>query len=150
LTRPVALLGAALVVAGAAAGAGYWWMTGSGEGWRFHPDDPAVVARGEAVYGEHCASCHGASLEGEADADGYLRAPPHDASGHTWHHPEELLFRITKLGTARAAGVSDVKTRMPAFESVLEDEEIVAALSYIKSTWPDDIRSRHDAMSAAR
>jgi len=107
------------------------------------------------VYRDNCASCHGASLEGEAnwrspDAEGFLRAPPHDATGHTWHHPEELLFRITKLGTARAAGVSDVKSRMPAFETILEDEEIVAALSYIKSTWPDDIRRRHDAMSGVQ
>ena len=25
--------------------------------------DPALVAQGEQLYGEHCASCHGAELE---------------------------------------------------------------------------------------
>ena len=37
---------------------------------------------------------------------------------------------------------------MPAFGESLSDHTIVAALSYIKSTWPDAIRERHDRMNA--
>ena len=29
----------------------------------------------------------------------------------------------------------------------LSDEDIVAVLSYIKSTWPDRIRARHDEIN---
>ncbi|WP_365958584.1 cytochrome c [Mesorhizobium sp.] len=116
------------------------------------PDDARVIARGEAVYVAHCASCHGRNLEGQPewkaqDKDGFLPAPPHDESGHTWHHPDTLLFRITKLGVAEAANLKDYKTRMPAFGGILTDAEIIAALSYIKSRWPDDMRRRHDELN---
>jgi mono/diheme cytochrome c family protein len=145
-------LGASLAAAALAAAAGIWWMSGPSEPWRLQAGDAGVVARGEAVYREHCASCHGAKLEGEPnwrtpDAEGYLPAPPHDETGHTWHHPDELLFRITRLGTAKAAKLDGYKSRMPGFDGVLDDADIAAALSYIKSTWPEEIRRRHDAMS---
>lgn len=117
--------------------------------YRLTPADPQRLAVGERVYRSHCASCHGAKLEGqpnwrERDAQGRLPAPPHDASGHTWHHPDEMLFAITKFGVARAAKLADYPSDMPAYEGVLSDEEIVAVLSWIKSRWPAQIRRRHD------
>jgi mono/diheme cytochrome c family protein len=30
---------------------------------------------------------------------------------------------------------------MPAFEDILTDDEIVAVLTYIKSTWPEDVQT---------
>jgi mono/diheme cytochrome c family protein len=119
----------------------------------FRPDDASVVTRGAELYAVHCASCHGASLEGQAkdwqrrDAEGFALAPPHDASGHTWHHPDRVLFAITKLGISVAANLPDYKTRMPAYEGVMDDDEIVAVLSFIKAQWPDDIRAGHDALN---
>ena len=115
------------------------------------PDEPAVVAQGEVVYREACADCHGAELEGQPNwrerrDDGRLPAPPHDASGHTWHHGDALLFQLTKLGPAALAGGS-YESDMPGFEGVLSDDEIVAALSYIKSRWPPKIRERHDLIN---
>lgn len=119
---------------------------------RLRPDDAAVIALGQKVYAAQCASCHGARLEGqpnwrERGLDGRLPAPPHDASGHTWHHPDELLFRITKLGVARAANLKDYASAMPAYEGVLSDAEIVAVLSWIKAQWPPDIRAKHDQLN---
>lgn len=35
---------------------------------------------------------------------------------------------------------------MPIYEGFLTDDEIIAVLGYIKSTWPPDIRARHDNM----
>lgn len=72
---------------------------------RLRPDDAALVALGQRVYAGQCAACHGMQLEGQANwrergPDGRLPAPPHDASGHTWHHPDEQLFQITKHGVA--------------------------------------------------
>ncbi len=104
------------------------------------------LALGRQVYEAHCAACHGAELEGEPDwrsrrADGTLPAPPHDATGHTWHHPDAQLFDITKQGTA-AFAPAGYKTTMTGFAEVLSDEEIRATLDYIKSRWPEDIRTR--------
>jgi mono/diheme cytochrome c family protein len=106
------------------------------------PADARQVALGERVYREHCAACHGADLEGQPDwqtrkADGRLPAPPHDETGHTWHHADAVLFRITKEGVA--AIVPGYESDMPAYAEVLTDEQIWSVLAYIKSRWPGDI-----------
>ena len=109
------------------------------------PDDPAMVALGEEIYAQHCASCHGAELEGQPDwqrllPDGGFSAPPHDASGHTWHHPDDLLFEITKFG-GQTLAPAGFKSNMPAFGEQLDDAEIWAVLAFIKSRWPAEIRA---------
>ncbi len=114
--------------------------------------NPQVVAQGETIYAQSCASCHGDNLEGEEDwqtrdTEGYLPAPPHDETGHTWHHRDQLLFDLTKYGIQKFAG-GDYKTKMPAYEELLSDAEIVAVLSYIKAQWPEKIRTRHDQLNA--
>lgn len=118
----------------------------------FRPDDRRIVDRGRYVYGVSCAQCHGANLEGQANwrqrgADGLLPAPPHDETGHTWHHTDQVLFDLTKYGMQRFAG-PDYRSAMPAYRGVLSDEDIIAAMSYIKSRWPDSIRRQHDALNA--
>lgn len=129
-------------------------LSPSAPGYQLRPDDAAVTALGRKVYEAHCAACHGARLEGqpnwrERDAAGRLPAPPHDASGHTWHHPDEVLFRITKHGVAKAANLKDYESAMPAYEGVLTDAEITAALSWIKSQWPAKIRSAQEEVNAS-
>jgi mono/diheme cytochrome c family protein len=114
--------------------------------------DAELVARGGALYAEHCARCHGAELEGQPDwrqrmPNGRLPAPPHDASGHTWHHTAEQLFGLTKFGLGPYAP-EGYESDMPAFEGELNDEEIWAVLSFIKSRWPEEIRRRYDETSA--
>lgn len=143
------------VAIAAFAGAGFYLAIGQAgaETLTLPHDDPAEVARGEALYQTHCASCHGADLAGEPDwrsrdADGYLPAPPHDTTGHTWHHPNGLLFEITKYGTEAVIG-GDYKSRMMGFGTILSDDEILATLGYIKSTWPRRIVEMHDEMNAA-
>jgi S-disulfanyl-L-cysteine oxidoreductase SoxD len=116
------------------------------------PNDAQLVAQGRQVNVAQCAACHGQRLEGQPNwrspgPDGRFPAPPHDASGHTWHHTDDLLFRITKFGVAKAANLKDHLSAMPAFEGQLSDQEIVAALSWIKSQWPPEIRDRHDRMN---
>ncbi|MEM7428823.1 MAG: cytochrome c [Pseudomonadota bacterium] len=115
------------------------------------PEDGTVTARGQAVYKEHCASCHGANLEGEPNwrqrkESGRLPAPPHDEKGHTWHHADHLLFELTKFGLKKFAG-ENYESDMPAYDGTLSDAEIIAVLSYIKSTWPADIREYHDRLN---
>ncbi len=66
---------------------------------RIDARDPAQLARGRIVYEQRCAACHGQRLEGQPNwrmrlPNGRLPAPPHDDTGHTWHHPDEVLFAI--------------------------------------------------------
>lgn len=99
------------------------------------------IALGQSVYAANCASCHGKQLEGQPDwqtplANGRLPAPPHDASGHTWHHSDEMLFNVTRNGLKPYAG-EDYESDMPAFAGILKDDEIRAVIEFIKSTWPE-------------
>ena len=123
-------------------------MTIASAVWALEPLDAASVARGAPLYQAHCADCHGAQLEGEANwrlrrPDGSLPAPPHDDSGHTWHHGDSLLFDYTKLGgeeALRRMGITGVVSGMPAFGALLSDREIQSILTYIKSHWSEEVR----------
>ena len=141
----------ALLPAGAVVLATVAWLVLRDGGDLLRPDDAAVVAHGAEIYAAQCASCHGANLEGQAEwrqrlANGRLPAPPHDASGHSWHHPDEHLFAMTKHGIAALVG-DGYETDMPAYDGILDDDDIVAVLSFIKASWPDDIRRRHDDLN---
>jgi len=99
----------------------------------------AQLAEGKALYEANCAACHGINGEGEADwktlnADGSYRAPPHDSSGHTWHHPDQLLLQIITKG----GGVPN--SSMSGFEDNLTEEEIELTLEYIKTFWEPELR----------
>jgi mono/diheme cytochrome c family protein len=118
------------------------------------PDNAEVVAQGKTVYAAECATCHGENLEGQPNwrqrgENGRLPAPPHDASGHTWHHPDQQLFELTRLGPAALVG-GGYESDMPGYANILNDDDIVAVLSYIKSTWPEEIRRRHDLLNGPR
>ena len=56
-------------------------------------------------------------------------------------------FYRTGFGFAQAANLASYESSMPAYEGVLSDDEIVAALSWIKSQWPASIRVKHDEMN---
>ncbi len=117
------------------------------------PDDSQQVARGKSVYAQHCASCHGARLEGppnwqEKLPSGRMPAPPHDASGHTWHHPDAMLFGMTKYGLVPGKyAPPGYQSDMPAFSGTLSDAEIWAVLAYIKSSWPPGVRETQREMT---
>lgn len=109
--------------------------------------DDRRVSAGQLVYNNACTSCHGAALEGQPNwqkrsSTGYLPAPPHDETGHTWHHPDQMLFEFTKYGPQRFAG-ADYKSTMPAYEGKLTDQEIWNVLAFIKSQWPAEIQEKH-------
>jgi len=110
------------------------------------PGNPRQVAQGKAVYARYCAACHGANLKGQPSwqeklPSGRMPAPPHDASGHTWHHPDSVLFGITKYGLVPGKyAPPKYQSDMPAFGKQLSDDDIWTVLAYIKSTWPDAIR----------
>ena len=120
-----------------------------------HAPSPAELMHGEAIYKAECVSCHGAKLQGQPDwrtrrADGKLPAPPHDASGHTWHHPMEQLFAIVKFGMVPPNAPEGYLSDMPAYGMKLSDSQIRAVLSYIESTWPPEVRAQRAERFAAK
>ena len=71
---------------------------------------------------------------------------PHDATGHTWHHPDDYLFEYTRRGGA-ALVPAEFRSNKPGFADALSDAEIWAALAFIKSRWPDAVRTRQDRLN---
>jgi len=111
------------------------------------------LENGRRQYAAQCASCHGKNLEGAPNwrtpgDDGVLPAPPHDETGHTWHHDNQLLFAYTRLGGQELLaqrGITDFKSGMPGFKDSLTDDDIWDVLAFIRSTWPQEIRAAHAA-----
>jgi mono/diheme cytochrome c family protein len=116
-----------------------------------------MQVRGQVIYAQNCASCHGANLEGQENwrapnEDGSFPAPPHNVEGHTWHHDDGMLLNYTKVGGQQAMadlGITDFTSGMPAFGEVLTDEQIDDVWAYIKSTWTDRERTAQAERTAA-
>ena len=97
--------------------------------------DPARVASGETLYTQYCAACHGADLQGAPNwkqrlPNGSFPPPPHDPTGHTWHHPDDQLVAITALG-----GDPAYNGVMPGFAVSLTTDQMATILDFIKSRW---------------
>ena len=99
---------------------------------------PELVSQGAMIYAQQCGTCHGTNLEGAPDwktplPDGSFPPPPHDSSGHTWHHPDSLLLAIIANG-----GDPAYNSKMPEFRDKLTEQEQRAVLEFIKSNWGED------------
>ena len=115
------------------------------------------LALGQKIYAQHCAACPGAKLEGQPNgraphANGRMPAPPHDESGHTWHHTDAVLFGITKYGLTPNYAPPGYQSDMPAFQGTLSDDEIRAVLAFIESHWKtkEVLDARAEMMRNAR
>jgi mono/diheme cytochrome c family protein len=113
------------------------------------------LEHGGKLYAQHCAACHGAKLEGQPEwrkrlPNGRMPAPPHDSTGHTWHHPDAVLFGITKHGMVPPYAPAGYQSDMPGFAGILSDAEIRAVLAYIKSHWSDEVLHHRAAMLRQR
>ena len=121
----------------------------------FFHNAPDVEA-GRTIYMARCASCHGLNLQGQPDwqsprADGTYPAPPHDVSGHTWHHGDAMLTDYIRRGGQAALDDMGVAftSGMPAFGDQLSDDDIVAVLAFIKSTWSETERAAQEERTRA-
>ncbi len=103
----------------------------AGNGARATPDP--LVNKGAALYQANCQSCHGGA------AGGSLRdiPPPHNASGHTWHHPDQQLTEIILNGLDISL---PGESKMPAFKDKLNAEDVQAILALLKTWWTPEQR----------
>ncbi len=108
---------------------------------------------GADIYAQYCAACHGPDGEGQRpdaplqkDETGRFPAPPHDDTGHTWHHDDDLLIQIIKEG---GMGAPEHFYDMPAFGNVLNKQEIDAVLAFIKTMWTDEQRTTQQTRTEA-
>ena len=102
------------------------------------------IRQGQEIYTDHCAVCHGIGGQGQfpeapllPDSTGRIGAPPHNDTGHSWHHSDVILIRYVEEG-----GFSDL-TRfylMPPFGEILTDEQTLLVIAYIKTMWTDEQR----------
>ena len=88
-----------------------------------------VIALGESLFAANCQSCHG----DRSGAGGVAAAPPHDETGHTWHHPDAQLIDWVLNGKFPG--------QMPAFGDRLSREQVEAILAYIKTWWTEEQRA---------
>lgn len=99
------------------------------------PIQPATGAEfeaGQVLYEQSCGNCHG--MDGEGQMPNPLArgmAPPHDDTGHTWHHPDQQNFATVWQGR-------DIVGNMPGFSDSLTPDEVVLILAYIKTWWSDE------------
>ena len=121
----------------------------------FHAPDPAVLT-GRDLYVQHCAACHGAKLEGQPDwrspdRNGLYPAPPHDETGHSWHHDDAMLLDYITRGGQAVLDEMDVEftSGMPGFGTGLSERDIAAILDHIKASWPKRIRLIQEERSRA-
>lgn len=107
----------------------------------------AQASRGQKLYQQYCASCHGVNAEGftnwhKPGADGKFPAPPLDGSGHAWHHPKKALRYVIKNGSPGGQG------NMPAWKSKLDDQQTDDIIVWFQSRWPKEIYANWVSMDS--
>lgn len=95
------------------------------------PQAPPATGLGPRLYEKHCASCHGQTGKGVANAYPAL------AGSNTVNAklPNNLLQITLMGGFAPATGGNPQPFGMPPFQLQLNDQELSALLTFIRSAW---------------
>lgn len=93
------------------------------------PSEGATVSDGAATFASNCASCHGAEGQGVGGV-----FPPLNGSSVTVG-PAETIAKIVLQGLQGPLTVAGATYNgfMPAFAGVLSDEQVAAALTYVRA-----------------
>lgn len=92
---------------------------------------PAFLARGQAVYEEHCVACHGRSGEGAPSA--YPPLAGNRALGMA--SAANVVKVVIDGGFAPATTSNPRPYGMPPYGQLLNDNDIAAVVSYVRQTW---------------
>lgn len=91
----------------------------------------SLMQRGEKIYAQHCASCHGDQGEGKADA-----FPPLAGNRAVNLENASNLMQMVKYGGYAPATEGNPRPHgMPPFGHVFTDEDISAVLTYVRGSW---------------
>ncbi len=93
------------------------------------PNTSATVAAGKRLYAANCATCHGASGEGDGPAAAGLSPPPANLRALV-HSP---MGREDYLMWAISAGGAVYGTAMPAFKESLPEDARWQIVRYLKT-----------------
>ncbi|MDZ4770551.1 MAG: cytochrome c [Chloroflexota bacterium] len=123
------------------------------------PERAAMIAAdsnlqaAERIYNLRCAHCHGYAGEGQLLSTvpntqqlGLHTVPPHDATGHTWQHPSQLIRQVLLNGIQNPLN----HYPMPPFEGVVTDEEIDQLIAYMALWWTDEQRVWQEQVTQRR
>jgi cytochrome c553 len=109
-----------------------------------------IVKQGQTAYNLRCAHCHGYDGEGQLPQTientlslGMMTIPPHDSSGHTWQHPDQLLLRTIREGISNPLD----QFPMESYAEVMSDDEIMAVIAYIKLWWTESQRAHQAGLT---
>jgi mono/diheme cytochrome c family protein len=95
------------------------------------PPERKMLERGAAVYGEHCAECHGDKGEGAPPAYPALAGNPSMNAAVAANGIKAILnggYAPATAGNPRPYG-------MPPYFARLSDQEVAAVLTYIRGAW---------------
>ncbi|MGZ5474943.1 MAG: c-type cytochrome [Thermoanaerobaculia bacterium] len=88
--------------------------------------DAAAIARGQQLFVDHCAICHGERADGHGTRSQFLDPRPRDLTSQQWQltHPEESVTNSIRNGVAGTA--------MPSWRS-LSEQQIRDLTAFVKS-----------------
>lgn len=101
--------------------------------------DAMQISRGEKVFSQNCASCHGDEAQGDPDwrtrdkETGRFPPPPLDGTAHAWHHPLAQLKHVIANGSPGGKG------NMPAWSGKLSEQEMDDTIAWFQAKWPAEV-----------
>ena len=121
------------------------------------PEDvPTIDPKNEKLYlaqqnyNKLCAHCHGWAGDGQphvtienAQKQGYHTVPRHDSEGHTWQHPDQILFEVIKYGVQAPTNLYP----MSPFDEHFTDDAIFGLIEYLKQWWTEEQRQHQSNLT---
>jgi len=102
------------------------------------PADEASLARGEAIYGQQCATCHGDGGMGDGPAGmGLNPAPAPIAHSSQMLSDSYLFWRISEGG-------APFGTAMPAFKETLSEQDAWDVINYVRALGSGQVQPRQN------
>lgn len=92
---------------------------------------PEVLARGDKLYRQHCADCHGREGQGQPGAFSALAGN----RAVTLESPRNLIKMLRQGGFTPVTAGHPRPYGMPPFAGVLDPGDMAAVLSFIRQSW---------------
>ncbi len=97
--------------------------------------DKDVQAHGEALYKDHCATCHGANGEGGVGPQGAVYVPLAGNGKVLLETPANFIHIVVNGGFPPTTAGNPRPYGMPPFGPLLKDEEIAVLATWVRNAW---------------